>query len=256
MGESESNERSNAGCQLDGCILRRPAVLLGFILVILGALLLAQQLIRRAEGGEKATAGGEKPAEWRNLFDGKTLAGWKAPNFGGQGEVKVSDGTIVMEMGDSMTGVTYTGKFPKIDYEVTLEAKRLEGNDFFCTTTFPVGDAPCSLVVGGWAGTVVGLSCVDWYDAADNITTQFMSFEDKKWYRVRLRVTKAKIEAWIDKEKIVDLPTKDHRFTIRDECDLCRPFGISTWCTTGAIRNVRVRRIKPQAKDSGPPGDK
>ena len=29
-----------------------------------------------------------------------------------------------------------------------------DGSDFFCTTTFPVGDAFCSFVVGGWSGTV------------------------------------------------------------------------------------------------------
>ena len=40
----------------------------------------------------------------KKLFDGKTLKGWKVPNFGGQGEVYVKNGAIVMEMGDAMTG--------------------------------------------------------------------------------------------------------------------------------------------------------
>src|SRR4051794_39749719 len=78
---------------------------------------------------------------WKPLFDGKSLKNWKSTNFGGEGEVSVEDGAIVMERGSNMTGVTYDGKdFPKTNYELTLEAKRTQGLDFFCTTTFPVGE--------------------------------------------------------------------------------------------------------------------
>ena len=190
------------------------------------------------------------PHAWRSMFDGKTLKGWKVPEFGGEGEVAVKDGVIVLNMGDPMTAIAWTGDLPKINYEVQLEARRTMGIDFFATTTFPFGDSPCSLVVGGWAGTVVGLSCVDWYDASDNITSQFLYFKDKQWYKIRLRVTKQRIEAWIndgkDDEKVVDLPTKGHKFTIRDEVDLCRPFGIATWCTEGQLRKIRIRLLKPE----------
>ena len=110
-----------------------------------------------------------KPADaskGESLFDGKTLKGWKAPEFGGQGKVEVKDGAIVMERGESMTGISCTGKVPTVDYELTLEGKRVDGVDFFATTTFPVGKSHCSLVVGGWGGPVVGLSSIDYYDAA------------------------------------------------------------------------------------------
>src|SRR5687768_11202309 len=76
---------------------------------------------------------------WKSLFDGKTLTNWKSTNFGGEADVEVKDGAIIMEQGSDMTGVTYSGKdFPKLDYEFTLEGKRVKGGDFFCTTTFPV----------------------------------------------------------------------------------------------------------------------
>ncbi len=191
------------------------------------------------------------PYAWRSMFDGKTLKNWKAPQFGGEGEVNVKDGVIVLDMGDPMTAIAWTGPdLPKINYEVRFEARRTMGIDFFATTTFPIGKDPCSLVVGGWAGTVVGLSCVDWYDASDNITSKFLYFEDKKWYKIRLRVTKQRIEAWIHDgkkdEKVVDLPTKGHKFSIRDEVDLCRPFGVATWCTEGQLRKIRIRLLKPE----------
>jgi hypothetical protein len=200
-----------------------------------------------AQAAETKKADAKKPSadktKWRALFDGKTLKGWKAPNFGGEGKVLVKDGAMVMEAGSMMTGVTYTGQFPKMNYEVTLDGMRTDGSDFFCTTTFPVGDSFVSLVVGGWGGSLVGISSVDFYDASDNTTSRSKDFKSKQWYRIRIRVTKEKIEAWIDDEKMVDLETKGHKLSIRFECDLCRPFGVSSWMTAGAVRNVRVREL-------------
>ena len=51
----------------------------------------------------QATAGG-----WQSLFDGKTLAGWKVTDFGGEGEVTVEDGQIIMRMGQPLTGMGAT----------------------------------------------------------------------------------------------------------------------------------------------------
>lgn len=186
-----------------------------------------------------------EPAKPVPLFDGKSLDGWKITPFGGEGEVTVKDGAIVLEMGNDMTGITWTKPFPKMDYEVSLEAMRVAGGDFFCGLTFPVNDKPCSLIIGGWGGGTVGLSSIDDADASENETTTFHSFKDKQWYKVRLRVTKDKIEAWIDKEKIVDLKTKDRRITIRSEVELSRPFGVSTWNTTGALRNMQLLQPAP-----------
>lgn len=225
-------------------IPRRLAAIGCRLLAASTALLLAQELIRHAEGAEPAPSQPDQYA-WRSLFDGKSLKGWKAPQFGGEGEVTVKDGCIQLAMGNSMSGVTYTGPLPKIDYELTLEGKRTNGNDFFCTTTFPVGKSPCSLVVGGWGGTVVGLSCIDFYDASDNPTTKFMDFKNNRWYRVRIRVTDAKIEAWIDDEKQVDMITAGHKVSIRDECDLCQPLGVASWSSEAMLRNIRIRKLKP-----------
>jgi hypothetical protein len=199
-----------------------------------------------------ATAGGqgdkEKPA-WKDLFDGKTLAGWKSSDFGSEGKVSVQDGAMVMEKGRPMTGITYArADFPTMDYEVALEGKKVAGRDFFCTTTFPVGKTFCSLVVGGWGGSVVGLSSIDFQDASENETNRSKEFKLGQWYRFRIRVTKAKIEAWIDDEKLVDLATEDRRISIRLECDPSKPFGVATWETTGAVRNVRVRSLTEAEK--------
>ncbi len=181
-----------------------------------------------------------------SLFDGKTLGRWKITDFGGQGDVYVKDGSIFLEMGNDMTGITWTGPVVRMDYEITLEAMRVAGSDFFCGLTFPVGDKPCSLILGGWGGEVCGLSNIDYYDAADNETTQIVSFENGQWYSVRLRVTLNKIEAWLDDEELVNIETTGRKIDIRPEVDLSQPLGVATWCTTGAVRNIKLRTLPNQ----------
>ncbi len=187
-------------------------------------------------GADPSAAG----AGWKNLFDGRSLTGWKKTAFGGEGEVEVKDGQIVIEAGNPMSGITYTADVPKMDYEISLEAMRVSGSDFFCALTFPVGNDPCSFVVGGWGGGIVGLSSIDGSDASENETTKYEEFESKRWYTIRVRVTKGKIEAWIDKRKMVDVETTDHRISIRSEVELSRPLGIATYNTTAALRNIKI----------------
>ena len=138
------------------------------------------------------------------LFDGKTLNGWKVTEFGPQGPVYVSEGKIILNYGDGCTGITWEKEFPKVNYEVTLEARKTSGNDFFCGMTFPVNEEFCSLIVGGWGGPVVGLSCIDGKDASENETTILKRFDKDVWYKIKLTVTDENITAWIDDEKLVD----------------------------------------------------
>ena len=177
-----------------------------------------------------------------SLFDGQSLKGWRVTDFAGRGDVRVDNGAIILEMG-VMTGITCTNELPRLNYEVDLEASRVDGSDFFCGLTFLVGENPCSLIVGGWGGGVVGLSSLDGEDAAHNETTHYMNFEKGRWYRIRLRVTGTAIQAWIDAEKVVDIATAGRRISIRSEVELSRPLGISSWSTTAALRNIRIRRL-------------
>ena len=77
---------------------------------------------------------------WQAMFDGQTLAGWRETPFAGHGEVHCQDGVIVLSMGDPFTGINWTNDFPKMNYEVALDAMRVMGSDFFCGLTVPVGD--------------------------------------------------------------------------------------------------------------------
>lgn len=180
---------------------------------------------------------------WRELFDGTTLEGWTATNFGGEGKVEIDAGRIVLGSGSDLTGITWKGSMPYVDYEVKLEARREEGSDFFCGLTFPVNDSFCSLILGGWGGTVVGLSSIDGLDASENETSRLMNFDLNKWYAVRLKVTRQKIEAWIDHGKIIDQEIAGRKIGIRPEVELSRPFGFASWRTRAAFRKIAIRKI-------------
>lgn len=183
-----------------------------------------------------------------SLFNGKDLTGWKivdTGDFASHGKVYVKDGRIVLEEGMMMTGIARTGDFPKENYEVSLDAMRVSGYDFFCGMTFPVGTSWCTLIIGGWGGMVVGLSNVDDLNASENETTSGMEFERGRWYRVRVRVTEAKIQVWIANDKIIDLPRAGHKFGVWEEQQPIRPFGVATWNTAGALRNITLRRLSP-----------
>jgi hypothetical protein len=196
-----------------------------------------------------AKAGKAKPSfkevgrEWTPLFDGRTMNGWKVTQFGGEGTVEAKNGELILGVGSNLTGVTIDRPIPRTKYEVTLEAKRVDGSDFFCGLTFPVKKDPCSLILGGWGGGVCGLSSIDGNDAHENETTKYHKFDNGRWYAVRLRVTDKKIEAWLDNEQIVDQELADHNISIRIEVEASRPFGIASYDTKAALRNIRMRLL-------------
>jgi len=189
-----------------------------------------------------------KAGEEISLFDGRTLGQWKATDFGGQGDVSVKDGAIHMAMGSYMTGITWTGPVVRMNYEITLEAMRVEGSDFFCGLTFPVGESPCSLILGGWGGSLCGLSSLDHMDASENATTRMISFENGKWYRVRLRVVPNRIQAWLNDEELLDADVTGKTIDIRIEVEESKPLGIATWNTGGAVRNIKLKKLPDEVQ--------
>jgi len=189
--------------------------------------------------GEKA--GGE--TGWMPLFDGKTLKGWKVTEFSGRGEVEVKDGAIILDTGNDITGINAAGEVPRMNYEVSLEAKRVEGSDFFCALTFPIEKDCVTFVVGGWGGSMIGISSIDGMDASENETSTTRKFDSNRWYRIRVRVTPGKLQAWVDDEQIVDLDTAGRKLSMRaGEIEMSEPFGIASYRTRAALRDIKIRK--------------
>jgi hypothetical protein len=184
-------------------------------------------------------------AEWKPLFDGSSLQGWRETPFSGRGKVRVENGTIVLEKG-LLTGITRTGTFPKFNYEVRLEAMRVDGYDFFAGITFPVHDSFCSWINGGWGGMVVGLSNLDDMDAAENDISIRRNFESGRWYALRLRVTEDRIQAWIDDEAVIDAYIGTRVVGLRPgEIELSKPLGVASYSTTARLRKLEYRLLAP-----------
>jgi hypothetical protein len=205
---------------------------------------------------KEAAAKASEPFEedgWEPMFDGQSLKGWRETQFAGRGEVQCRDGLIVLNMGDPFTGINWTNDFPTMDYEVALDAMRVMGSDFFCGLTVPVGDSFCSLIVGGWGGSLVGISSFNGMDASENETTKFVGLEPKRWYRIRLRVVKGRIQGWLDKQKLIDVDTTDKRISLRPgDIELSKPFGFASWQTTAALRQIKMRRVsEPEGRGGG-----
>jgi hypothetical protein len=181
------------------------------------------------------------------LFNGKNLDGWKVTDFAGGGAIEVKDGEIHMAMGELISGINLAHEnIPRTNYELEAEAMKLDGNDFFCGLTFPVGDTFASFIPGGWGGTVVGLSSIDGMDAAENETATFKQFKTHQWYHFRVRVTPNKIQCWVDDEMAVDLLLEDRAIALRPgPIELSVPIGITSFQTVARIRNIRLQPIAP-----------
>jgi hypothetical protein len=178
------------------------------------------------------------------LFDGKTLDGWKKTDFFNSGEVKVESDAIVMSTGRSMTGITSThNDLPTTNYELTYEAERRSGSDFFAAATFPVGKSFITLVNGGWGGNVTGLSSLDGADASENETTELVKYKNNTWYKFRVRVTDTTIRCHIDGKEIVAINFEGRQVGTRIETRRNQPLGFATYESTGALRNIRIRPL-------------
>jgi dienelactone hydrolase len=187
--------------------------------------------------------------QWQTLFDGESLKGWKETPFTGRGKVRVEKGTIILDKG-YMTGITWAGEFPQMDYEIRFEAARLEGSDFYASITFPVYDSHATWVLGGWGGSLVGLSSLDGMDASENETGTSWQFERGRFYTHTLRVSGGRISAWIDNDLALDVVVHNRAVHLRfGEIELNRPLGFASYSTVGAIRKIEYRRLPPPGAD-------
>ncbi|NQT89360.1 DUF1080 domain-containing protein, partial [bacterium] len=194
-----------------------------------------------------------KPGVWVPLFDGETLDGWRVAKggfFKKPGAVAVVGDRVLLEAGQPCTGIAVARSVPVEDYEFCVDAMRIDGRAGFCSILFPVGTSRCTLAVGGFGGGGVGLQTVDGRGGNNNPTTRQMQFQPGQWYQVRLRVTKDKIEAWVDDERMFSIERAGHKFGVFDGYESLRPLGVFSWTTTSALRNMRMRSLKPEA---GPP---
>ncbi len=149
--------------------------------------------------------------------------------------------------GEGLTNVRWKGQVPAASFELELKAKRVNGTDFFCALTFPArGPEQCvSLIVGGWGGSLVGISSIDGKDASENEIQKIRTFETDVWYQIRLVREGESIKVWIDGEKFIDVDTMGKTLSLRQGgIEECAPFGLATWQTSARIKDIRWRGLQ------------
>lgn len=185
------------------------------------------------------------PPDWRSLaVPGEPLGGFLRTSFGGEGEVQYrGEEGWILDFGSPLTGIHWPGDFPLRDYELRVVAARLLGTDFFCGLTFPIAASHLTLIVGGWGGALVGLSCIDGRDASANATRQFHSFEQGLDHEIRVRVAGTRVQVWLEAQSIMDIDVSGHTLSLRPEVWPSRPLGIAAYATRARIRSIEWREI-------------
>lgn len=194
----------------------------------------------------EAIPAGETEQSEISLFNGKDLGKWESTQYGGEGDVFVNEaGNLEFGFGAVITGVNWIGEVPaRSNYEITLEAMKLDGYDFFCALTFPVKDSYATYVLGGWGGGVVGISSVDDLNASENETMNIEGFENDRWYRIKVRVTDDRLEAWLDDDQMVNLALKDRKISLLPgDIELSVPIGLASFQTRSQFRNIVWRNL-------------
>lgn len=175
----------------------------------------------------------------RNLLT--SAAAWRIVSedpFDSHGAVEFQSNLLKLSKGNPGTGVNYRGPLPRMDYEITAEAMRTEGEDFFYGLTFPINQQHASLIIGGWGGGVTGISNLGGMSAVENETTGYTAFENDRWYKIGLQVSQKRISVSLDDQEIIQIETDKHEFSVWPEQESMCPLGIATWKTAASIRNL------------------
>jgi hypothetical protein len=170
------------------------------------------------------------------LFDGETLDFWDSAPFPFCGKIEVHDSAIILQRGQPLSGIVWNGLIRQMNYELSLQAKRIDGEDFFCGITFPIGQNFASLLIGSSGGSDCRLCCIGGLEPS--VSAQSQPFENERWYSVRLRVAGTHIQAWIDETAAVDLDTTDKMLALRDDLAASKPLAIMTNNASAAVRKI------------------
>lgn len=179
---------------------------------------------------------------------------WKVAEkhyFDKHGQVSITDHVLTLEAGAKGTGVAANFSVPRVNYELTFDARRMSGSDFFCGLTFPFEQQQATLIFGGWGGKTVGISNIDRFSAIENMTSQTVDFEEGRWYTFHFKVQEESIELFIDGERLFWLDPIDRKFETWWEQRPMEPLGFASWSSTGEIRNLKLRStVAPPKKNA------
>lgn len=192
----------------------------------------------RASGAEST---GSKDERWCHVLprEGELGGSLVETEFGGEGLARIEGNALVLDSGVPLSGVTWLGELPRTPYVLEAEFTKRFGSDFPCALTFPVRDAHLTLVLGGWGGTVCGLSSLDGLDAARNDTRFIRDFPAGHRTRVRLEVDDTLVVLTLDGEEVLRTSLTGRELGLRPEMLPSRPLGVAAFATAVEFHTLR-----------------
>ena len=188
--------------------------------------------------------------QWQELFDKKSLEGWKRLELDGEGgEINFADGVIRFARGNPLTAMVIADERftpPSSTYEMILRARKTDGRDFFCALTFPVPEKEtcATFVAGGWGGGVTGISNIDNLDANRNSTRSVIRYQTGQWYDLRIEVRRDTIRCWVDNRLVVNTVISGKKISMRPgKIENCQPLGIASFATASEFKSLRIRHL-------------
>ena len=186
-----------------------------------------------------------KTGEWQSLFDGKTLQGWRETAFTGHGKARVENGTIVLAPGAPMTGVTWSGAFPRRIMKCASKPHAstatisLPASRFRWATRFAPG-SPAGGAATSWASPA-------WMAGTPATTRRGPTSISKRAAGTpsACKSLPGASSGWIDDKQIVNVEIAGRTVGLRyGEIQLSAPFGFASYGTTGALRKIDYRLMR------------
>ena len=154
----------------------------------------------------------------------------------------VRRGREIRQTGTSADIVKTFGNPDWSHYEITLDARKLSGNEGFLIL-FYVRNAThfCWLNIGGWGNTQDAIQQArGQHNPLALVMHPTIHVNKDHWYHARLRCDGRHIQAWVDGTKCFD-------YRLKGSSGLDGKIGVGTWQTQAAFKNITVRSLKNRA---------
>ncbi|HYE21663.1 MAG TPA: hypothetical protein VEA69_24670 [Tepidisphaeraceae bacterium] len=128
-------------------------------------------------------------------------------------------------------------------YDFTVEFTRT-GGDSCVVQMFTVNKHPCSLVLGGWSGTVSGFQHIGGKTAQQNPTAYTrLDWRPNVRYTATVKVRRGRIEAWVDGKRIAAHFTTGADLSNKDRPTGASPLGIGSETSPTTFHKVTLTPI-------------
>jgi len=164
----------------------------------------------------------------------------------GRGAWRVEGGELVQEAVEPAIRLTF-GDTSWSDYELSLEAQKLGGNEGFLVLFRVKSERDYYwLNIGGWGNRSTAIERSD--DNRRRVVSSFrpITVEEGRWYKIRVRCQGRRIQAWLDDELLFD-------FNDDENAHLNGKVGVGTWLTRAKFRNIKVTSLDGKVLFEGLP---